>query len=446
MKIAADLTEVRTGPVRSDQAEVRSDRGGSGSLLGPGPAAVLALQRTAGNRAVAAAVAAGRASAPLQRKVGLDAGILGGPSLGARVKKAVTGQDSTFTKLSRAADDYQKAPTALEEVALLGTMLGLATFWEQRFRTERTRRLLPSERERLPKVQAFQTMARGELPKAREQLRYIADIHRSGAASSNPAMAAGAQTAEPGVKMGAGAGGFGHLSGDATFKVPENMAKLTAGKGFTGGGMPGTRKDAGDLIAKYKLTDAEVAAVEVYTAEDYKYINHALSGWDEGIARDLPGVGGRRGTDSDVTGAKAEGLQHGNVAMAAMRKLPPFVGEVYRGMRMPKKRFDEQFPEGATPDFKYLMSASTKRSVAEKFAQPKPGDKGDAGSVSVLLFMNSKTGRDVSPLSLVKEEGEVLFMPPTTWGVYHSYLRRMSVAKDPNALTTFYEVGMTEKA
>lgn len=90
--------------------------------------------------------------------------------------------------------------------------------------------------------------------------------------------------------------------------------------------------------------------------------------------------------------------------LSALRKLPPFVGTVYRGVK--------ERPVGAGAFEAFVREHETRPEVYH------PGFVGasqtQAGALRgrVRLTIESKSGRDISSLSAKPEQGEVLFMPP----------------------------------
>ena len=135
-----------------------------------------------------------------------------------------------------------------------------------------------------------------------------------------------------------------------TFAVSETQA-LAKGKV---GKKEGFNQATLNLIQKYDLTEAEILAVKIYSADDYHYINPATANsetymenmnfkgkrWDalrrEGSPKDyLESDEGRR----HLKELFEEGSVHGALAISALQKLPPMVGMCYRGDRMTPGRF-----------------------------------------------------------------------------------------------------------
>lgn len=104
---------------------------------------------------------------------------------------------------------------------------------------------------------------------------------------------------------------------------------------------------------------------------------------------------------------------HNAMTVQALDKLKPYVGLVYRGTTDWKRR-----KIGDTITLDGFVSTSTDLSIAVGFANDaKPG----FGKEPVIMEMDSRTGRDISELSALKDEGEILFKPGTTFTVVDKF-------------------------
>jgi hypothetical protein len=182
-----------------------------------------------------------------------------------------------------------------------------------------------------------------------------------------------------------------------------------------------------DLMRDRQITDAEMAAIKIYTAPDYRYINAGLAqnrgGWlqsalqshlTEGTprAQDIRILGGalepgHYGPLSPGDSAAAEGVQHGKMAVEGLKKLPPWTGTTYRGMGLSPEDFKAQYEDTKVWSAKSFTSTSTKKDISKEFAQRE--SKG--GKIGFLLEFTVTNGRDINLLSIFGNEGEILLMP-----------------------------------
>jgi hypothetical protein len=225
-------------------------------------------------------------------------------------------------------------------------------------------------------------------------------------------------------------GGFKWLStpaeGMATQAVDSELL-ATPGKGYT------------------NLSEAEITAIRVYTAADYMYMNPALVGSEGYLKGSLnPTKGEVQGgwgparlaemqdrLTKDPKGLLAEmgkeGLQHSEMALQGLKKLPPYIGKLKRGERWTEQEYKDRYqPIGKVDVRKSFTSVSTKPSAAESFA-------GQAVSPQrgVILNLDINDGREINELSVYYNpsggEGEVLLLPGTEFTV--------KTADDPAVVT-----------
>jgi hypothetical protein len=168
---------------------------------------------------------------------------------------------------------------------------------------------------------------------------------------------------------------------------------------------------------QYGLTDAEIAAIRIFTGSDFGYINPATKadpGWlESNKTGDVGKEGGftRGADDSDMM---SEGPVHVGVAMSGLRKLPVHGGDVYRGRAVTADQLDEWMPNGTSPPFgtvsnPALSSASRKRSEAEKYAEKVSPEK----PIAVVFVLQNAGGRDITEISVEKKEEEVTILAGT---------------------------------
>jgi len=209
----------------------------------------------------------------------------------------------------------------------------------------------------------------------------------------------------------------GKLAGateSTTFAAAGPAKDLAAGEKVGG---PGGGQEALDLISRVKLSAAELAAIRAYSTGDYKYLNPATANNPDWLAQNIEkekeeDVRGFN-TDAKPKDLMSEGAMHAGVLMSAMAKLPAWPGEdAYRGTRMTQAAFDAKYAKGAIVPYNAFTSAAKAPEPAQKFADgiggspPAPGE-----DVSVFLEIKVTNARDISSLSLVTVEKEVLLLP-----------------------------------
>jgi ADP-ribosyltransferase exoenzyme len=124
------------------------------------------------------------------------------------------------------------------------------------------------------------------------------------------------------------------------------------------------------------LTSEDLSALDNYTGLGHEYLNDAL----------------RTGTLDASQQARVDALNR------ALEKLPPHGGLVYRGTDLPPEVL-AQYQPGAVVTEDAFVSTSVDPAVA----------RSPAFSGNVEFRIVSKTGRDISSLSLISHEQEVLF-------------------------------------
>ena len=190
---------------------------------------------------------------------------------------------------------------------------------------------------------------------------------------------------------------------------------------------PGMTDEAADIMRKASITDAEMAAIKIYTAPDYRYINAGLAknrgAWLQGAlethtkeadprAKDTRILGeplapGHLGPLSPGDAAAAEGVRHGKFAVEGLKKLPAWTGDTYRGMGLSPADFKAQFEDTDVWSTNAFTSTSAKEDVSKGFAR----QESKAGKVGFLMQFQVTNGRDINKLSTFGNEGEILLMP-----------------------------------
>lgn len=392
------------------------------------PKDIPALQRMAGNQVVQRMVYGAKSVAPnstsaqpsgspsitpmtgnmqIQRKINFQPELL---MQNRNKKKSISqrfGKENTWDKLMRILDDYSSTHKAQEEVDLLKLMQGLAAYWLSKY--GKAKKGMSTD-EQVMAIRRLLSSINAELPHAEEEAEYMESI--------SPMMDTGV------------APDYSNLTGDGGYHAVEHAKSLSSGRASKDKSR-GFGTEALALVQRYKLTDAEIAAIKIYSAEDYRYINPAMASrghlaFKQQDGKSIKGLhgwlnsglgalkGGKNFTPEDRHKAKKEGRQHGRVAMRGLNKLPDFKGLVYRGLVVDTADLATTYQVGQLVDYANFTSSSKKISVSEGFITRELADasaKGIAKSGILLVVNIRQGGKDVSDLSLVHNEAEVLWMP-----------------------------------
>ena len=198
--------------------------------------------------------------------------------------------------------------------------------------------------------------------------------------------------------------------------------------------------------AEMGLSPAELAAIQTFTAQDYKYINPATVGGDqawlkstvpslvdkpektdeewEALQEQLASKGQtlkqaeqeRRG---ELKPYQEEGSLHTGMALKGLTRLKPWKGTAYRGEGLDRKRFEGMFlkdgdgfrPKDPTTSIKSLMSISKSLRKAEGFSVH------GAKPYQLIWEYEVKNGRDIERLSVARQEQEVAILPGAEFAI-----------------------------
>jgi hypothetical protein len=348
--------------------------------------------------------------------------------------KGFFSQDTMF-RLRQAVADHEKAGTDTRAEARLAVILGLCDTYLHRHGAETDDRA----KEKLEAVDRIQQQAMTEMRDwghRQAELRYIRDV-QVGATDvrdqlgqpepddddsddvddvDEPDDSEDSQPRERAWK------GTQYISQGASVTAVMETTKLAKGQ-TAANGKDGFNQATLDLIKQYGLTEAEVLAVKVYTADDYKYINPATNPstpWNDAKLRRRAGQNKPEGYVDTKKGQKKlrqlkeEGSLHGALGISAVKKLPPKAGLVYRGMRLTEAEFQQQFGNGLPPDetLLQLTSFATEEANSLRFANGEGNTSNPDKTVSVMMDVTVETGRDVGDLSVFgHDEKEWLLLP-----------------------------------
>jgi hypothetical protein len=123
-------------------------------------------------------------------------------------------------------------------------------------------------------------------------------------------------------------------------------------------------------VQKFKLTEAELIAIETYSVQHYRYINPALAqndDWLKGEAAQSPLKFSPNDPD-EMEKVKKTGLSHARMAVSGSAKLPDWSGKVYRGQAEPENVVETKYKKGAVIPNSPFGSTSTNRSTSLGFA------------------------------------------------------------------------------
>jgi hypothetical protein len=187
------------------------------------------------------------------------------------------------------------------------------------------------------------------------------------------------------------------------------------------------------------LSAAELAAIQTYSVQDYRYINPATANDPAWLAKNYPSLSDKPDKTMDdwgelqdelalkgqtldqrmadrrgeLTTLREEGGLHAGVAMQALLKMPVWKGTAYRGERITRQRFYPRFikkgdgfaPREPTFTWKTITSISKDEHKAGSFSMM------GEGSYVVVYEFEVINARDIERLSLNRGEREVALLP-----------------------------------
>lgn len=368
----------------------------------PEEARIFTLQRQAGNRAVTALLR-GDASPAVQRAIAFKPSDLSSRTWKERVRTSFTGAD-TYLKINNVLADYHAAKTDEDKLELADALIGLTDHWLEKLQNDPARMASKTQRDRRLTIANLGRQSRAE----------ARDLRRK----KSPA-------GQKDYLDKLDAGGFQGVERNRTkISVTDPAEDLAAGQASPG--VKGADARAVSLVAKYRLTADEIAAIRIFTAPDYTYINPALANslsWlKDNLAKSKdPHIQDLVKRNVDPKTLMTEGAQHGGRALQAIKRLPAYTQIAYRGERISMSSFNKNYRNASTKYFGGFGSAAKKREVAQDYAVGRKTDigitKDDVVSVLALVFPKTKA-RDISLLSASpKDEEEIVILPGTTYTI-----------------------------
>lgn len=366
------------------------------------------LQKQIGNSAVNRLIAE-RSNAPaaIQRKIATTSAQLADARSSSQKGKAAFGL-GTFNRLVKAMKDYERCDQK-EAGWYAGVVAGLAEHW-----LENNKKAPNNARKAL--VEDLAAQAKAEVGKLAAMDKYLKDMK--------------------GGKVNA----LSSIGEQYALGQADSLAK-----GETGGG--GASEGALKLAQKYGLTEAEMAAVKLYTASDYLYINPATAnsqGWMAAQENDVA-----TNAVTKVPRSRKElmemGSMHAGAMMQALSKFDRVAMTTYRGSRESPASFKAKYQDTNVMKFSAFGSSASKEFPAEKFARGEGENSPlEHQTVSVFCILEVTNGRQLGELSIYGAgENEVLLLPGAEFTITSVEQQDGGAAGRPPA-TAWYTVHLTQ--
>jgi hypothetical protein len=351
---------------------------------------ILALQRSAGNRAVTALLR-GEQHPVVQRDIPtrvLD--LIPARSDPARERAG----HGTYSRIVRALSEYQDQRDKGQKLFYADVVIGLSDHWL----TTHAASNAPRDVARRPLLTKLLAEAKEEAITLRAEVNHETTNRK----------------AHDVYMSDMGSGGFkGARQFDEGATTPAKQMVQGSDK---------VDKLAVDLVAKVGLTAAEITAIRLYTLPDYMYINPATANSDDWMAKNVAGAGDEY-EFKDVTKKrlKQEGATHAGMVMQGLMKLEPYTQTTFRGERVTPEKFKTKYAKGGTMVSGALTSSTKLPDRARRFADGVGGNKPPEvdQTTSVFAEVEGISGRDISRLSAAPYEEEILFPPGSTFSVVH---------------------------
>ncbi|GAA5193566.1 hypothetical protein GCM10023322_55870 [Rugosimonospora acidiphila] len=169
---------------------------------------------------------------------------------------------------------------------------------------------------------------------------------------------------------------------------------------------------------EHGLTRAETAAIQIYTTNNFRYINPSIADDANWLASQRAGLRDDRAAHATNATLNQEGRVHAGVMMTAFQKLPESRIELWRGMRGTRDAMrtllNRDFPVGPT-DTKGVSSASRSQGTANHFMKSVPGPSNvDPGkNTAIEIHFIDVPSYDISMFSYNDHEQEQVILPGT---------------------------------
>jgi hypothetical protein len=398
------------------------ERAGQGGLTD----AVLALQRTAGNRAVTELLR--RPAGPMIQRLSVKTADLDA-DIGIGSKGVFGKGHSSYVAIRKSLSAYEKAAKKqgadADLIQLLDIVDAQVTHWLNTHKA--SDKETAARRATLQKLEGALANERRDVSQRLEHQVYIESLAAGGIPSQGAAPPVPDdpkrrkfRAATPGARA-AGAQAFEGFS--SAIDLSERYKKAGLGDGADAEKHKARMK----FVQDRGLTAAEHAAILTYTHEEgnFDYINPGMAGIDPwlaankaskakaGAANRINYPNDRDWSDVDDKDLKEEADLHTRMAVSGMGKLDPYSGFSYRGESRSDADVKNLIPAvGATHRQHSLVSTSKKEDIALGFATKNLAPGKDVAVFWVYHHTGAKGfGADVEMLSAMTGEGEVLLFP-----------------------------------
>lgn len=158
------------------------------------------------------------------------------------------------------------------------------------------------------------------------------------------------------------------------------------------------------------LTACEVKAIQLFSTDECMLFNVALMTEENKALPYLQGMNRGGFTTSQEVFSASMALNE--VLSAALRKLPPFEGAVYRGLKLDREKIAKWYSYGTIAYERLAASFSKSPNVALSFAlRDITPLANDLNEIPAVIVMNSKKGKAISDYCVYEEESEILYCP-----------------------------------
>lgn len=366
--------------------------------------ALLALQRSAGNHAVAVLLRDG--TAQVQRLA------IRSQDLDVAMSSKGTGvlgiRSSSFSVVRYALEDYERArarrrPDLARLTKLLERLDHKVTRWLNEHRGAAGQRA--DDRHRLlQRLSDAIAAERASLSRGAAEEVYLESLAGGpGAAHPFAAASGGARTAGSQARDRFAAAGAHAEQQQSRFPTLDVWAHKVEGY-----------RARQALMQDRGMSPAEIAAISAYTEGDYNYINPVTgnaASW----------LDARRKANAAQPWAKLpdqvlreEGGVHAAMATSGLGKMERYARPTYRGATTTSKDFAADVGTGKNVTMPALTSTAKDPAVAEDFIK---SGISRAKPIGLMWIYVNSGGRDVQQLSAIRKEAEVLLLPGTPFRI-----------------------------
>lgn len=414
---------------------VHDTRGGDRPASTGSPAhPILELQRSIGNRGVVELLssAEGRPAPTIQRKVSVTSKDLRKAATFTGVLRAELGHQTTWSEIEQTFKKYEKARDkgdSHQEVRLLFALEMLGKEWLTAHGSSK------EKADQQKAIQLRKMVAECDTELNTDRLKSgLGELYENRVIDTNLSLGH-ADVEDPRYRQRYSANKFKSNFSDSFKYLTESAFE---DKKTSAGDQPGGTKmeHFGPMKQKLagsgsRLTDAELAAIRIYSAGDYQTINPTLVGDDTWMKGNVKGLavgaghetqfargdvreqlkpqnkdGDTRMTEGHRREMKLDAMMHTRMAVSGLKKLPDVTVDGYRGLSIPLNELILDYKVGKKILYKPFLSTSTDRELSKMYAMiPK------VGKVGLLLNLKITGGKDIKEISVASKENEVLLLP-----------------------------------